>query len=89
MRFCQRTNNRYIVRVGSKFKLHTRCPVPYLKERHDAEFELRKEELDFKKEHHEDDMKKQEAAAKRQEDLIKLMAQQNHQIFNLMNNHST
>lgn len=75
--------------TGAKKKIFRRSSgdtVAYLKERNDAEFELRKEELDFKKKQHEDDVKKQEAAAKRQEDLINLLAQQNQMVLNLMGN---
>ena len=69
-----------------KFRRSSGDTVAYLKERNDAEFELRKEELELKKKQHEDDMKKQEAAAKRQDDMINLMAQQNQMMMNLMSN---
>ena len=72
--------------VTKKFRRSSGDTVAYLKERNDVEFELRKEELEFKKKQHEDDMKKQEAAAKRQDDMINLMAQQNQMMMNLMSN---
>lgn len=62
--------------VKKKFRRSPRYTVAYLKGRNDAQFELRKEELDLKKKQHED-MKKQEAATKRQVNLISLMAEQN------------
>lgn len=60
-----------------KARRSTSDTIEYLKERNEAEFALRREQLEFKKKEQEEKSKKDEEAAKRQEDLMKMMVQQN------------
>ena len=60
-----------------KARHSTSDTIEYLKKRNEAEFALRREELELKKKEQEQKSKKDEEAAKRQEDLMKMMAQQN------------
>ena len=60
-----------------KARRSTSDTIEYLKERNEAEFALRREQLDLQKKEQEEKSKKDEEAAKRQEDLMKMMAQQN------------
>ena len=60
-----------------KARRSTSDTIEYLKERNEAEFALRREQLELKKEEQEGKSKKDEEAAKRKEDLMKMMVQQN------------
>ena len=60
-----------------KARRSTSDTIEYLKERNEAEFALRREQLELKKKEQNEKSKKEEEAAKRQEDLMKMMVQQN------------
>ena len=62
---------------SKKARRSTSDTIEYLKERNEAEFALRREQLELKKKEQEEKSKKDEEAAKRQEDLMKMMVQQN------------
>ena len=63
--------------MKKKARRSTSDTIEYLKERNEAEFALRQEQLELKKKEQDEKSKKEEEAAKRQEDLMKMMVQQN------------
>lgn len=67
-----------------KARRSTSDTIEYLKQRNDAEFALRREELELKKKEQDEKSKKDEEAPKRQEEMMKMMEQQSQIMLQLI-----